>query len=106
MDKYYLFPFGKIVQGSKIVIYGAGNVGQWFLSQLRNTAFAEVIAVADRSWQQYPQMEVRMIPPEEIAELDCEAVVIAVEKAEIAKEVKEFPILQRRHFSLQKKLLK
>lgn len=89
MSNYYLFPFGKIKQGSKIVIYGAGNVGQWYLSQLRDTSYAEVVAVVDRSWQKYPQMGARMISPEGISDTDFENVVIAIEKPEIAQEIKK-----------------
>lgn len=47
----YLFPFGKIATGSKIVIYGAGSVGQQFFLQIAKTQYCEVIHWIDRKFK-------------------------------------------------------
>lgn len=90
MEMYYLFPFGKIKKGAKIIIYGAGAVGQWFLSQLKETSFAEVVAVADRACKQYPDLGIKLILPEEITRTEFDKIIIAIEKPELAIEIKSF----------------
>lgn len=90
---YYLFPFEKIKHGAKVVIYGAGNVGQWFLSQLQTTGFAKVVAIADRAYSLYPRdMGAKLVAPESIAELDYDAIVIAIENPDLVNDIREFLI--------------
>ena len=78
-DNIYLFPFEHIDKGSKIIIYGAGNVGQAFLGQINMTGYCDVIAVADRAYEKYPYLGHNMIPPESISSYSFDKVVIAVE---------------------------
>ena len=68
MPRYYhLLPFEKIERDSKIVLYGAGEVGQWYLEQLQLTGYAEVVAIVDQNW--------------------FDSVMISIEKQQIAQEV-------------------
>ena len=78
-DIIYLFPFEKIEKGSKIIIYGAGNVGQSFLGQINMTGYCNVVAVADRAYEKYPYLGQNMISPEDISSYTFDKVVIAVE---------------------------
>ena len=78
-DIIYLFPFEKVEKGSKIIIYGAGNVGQSFLEQINMTGYCDVVAVADRAYEKYPYLGQNMIAPESISLYTFDKVVIAVE---------------------------
>ena len=71
---YHLFPFEKVPCGSRLIIYGAGEVGQWYLQQIRETGYAEVIAVADRAWDKYPDIGIPLIAPQDIVGLDYDFV--------------------------------
>ena len=66
-DIIYLFPFEKVEKDSKIIIYGAGNVGQSFLGQINMTGYCDVVAVADRAYEKYPYLGQNMISPEDIS---------------------------------------
>ena len=47
--KRFIFPWDKVVCGSKIIIYGAGVVGRAFLEQIRLSQYAEILAVVDKN---------------------------------------------------------
>ena len=73
----YLFPFEKIPQGSRIVIYGAGDVGQEYLQQMRITGYCEVVAFIDRAYDKYPPMIVPVYPVEKVSVLSFDYVLLA-----------------------------
>ena len=50
MKYTYLFPYEKIPQGSRIIIYGAGDVGQEYLQQMQITGYCSVIAFIDKAY--------------------------------------------------------
>ena len=74
----YLFPFGCVPQGSRIIIYGAGVVGQCYMQQVRETGYCDVLALADRAWYDYDIPDVKVIAPEDIVKFPYELVVIAL----------------------------
>lgn len=73
----YLFPYEKIPQGARIIIYGAGDVGQEYLQQMKITGYCEVVAFVDRAFDKYMPMIVPIYPVEKIRELDFDYVVLA-----------------------------
>ncbi len=83
----YLFPFEKIPKGSRIVIYGAGVVGQAYLSQMRMTQYCDVVALADQHHDAYRDFDVPVIAPSEIHAQTFDYVVIALR---IKNHLKEF----------------
>lgn len=89
----YLFPYEKILVHSRIIIYGAGTLGQDYLHQMQLTGYCEVIAIADKNYSQYPQMIVPVIPPERIHEFAFDYIVVALRMAAAFNEVKR--ILKR-----------
>lgn len=78
MDYKYLFPYEKIPYGSKIIIYGAGDLGQDYLFQMEVTHYCKVVAIADRNYKKYSPMSVRLISPKDIHLFEFEYVVIAL----------------------------
>ena len=86
-EYYHIFPFEKIDKGTRLIIYGAGEVGQWYLAQLRKTGYAEIVAVADRDWDKYPSLGVPMISPQQIRALDFDFVLVSIESRDIAVKV-------------------
>lgn len=88
MDTYmYLFPYEKIPHGARIVIYGAGVVGQEYLRQLLITHYADVVCFLDRAYDKYPPMGVPVYPPEKIKELKFDYIVLAFREGNFAKDV-------------------
>lgn len=77
MKYTYLFPYEKIPQGARITIYGAGDVGQEYLQQMKITGYCEVVALVDRAYDKYPPMIVPVYPVEKVRELEFDYVVLA-----------------------------
>lgn len=88
-EKHWLFPFDKVEKNARIVIYGAGDVGQDYYKQLVQTGFCEVVAVADKSYEKYTDCEYEVCAPEKIAELEFDYVVLAIRADKIRAIVKE-----------------
>ena len=78
-NKYcYLFPFEKITPGSKILIYGAGLVGQEYLRQIEITKYCTVVGFLDRKQPIGISLKVPVYNPEIVQTIDYDYVVLAV----------------------------
>lgn len=84
----YLFPYEKVPAHSKILIYGAGTLGQDYLYQMLLTNYCEVVAMADKNYQQYPPMIVPVISPDQIHTFSFDYVVIALRMAAAFQEIR------------------
>ena len=89
MDTYrYLFPFEKIPLHSRILIYGAGILGQEYLRQLFLTGYCKVVGFADRNFEKYSDMVVPVIDPNRISEAEFDYVVVAMRTENWLPEIK------------------
>ncbi|MCI8294176.1 MAG: glycosyltransferase [Hespellia sp.] len=86
----FRFPYHLIFQDSRLVIYGAGNVGKSYLNELQIRKYIKVVGWAD---QNYKKMElyngVRVMAPEEIKDMVFDQLLIAVDQEEVAMEIRE-----------------
>lgn len=71
-DEYILAPFGGVVYGSRVVVYGAGVLGQKIYNYIINSGKIEICAWLDRNWEVYRENGFQVDAPEKIAELDGE----------------------------------
>lgn len=86
-DYRHLFPFEKIPKGSRIVIYGAGEVGTEYLKQVFTTGFCQVVGFIDKNYDKYDAMNVPAYPVERIGELRFDYVVIALKNDHLFPEI-------------------
>jgi len=83
---YYLFPFDKIPKNSRIVLYGAGNVGKQFYDQATETNFCEIVLWLDKKAD-----GILIKQPETVVNLNSneyDFALIAIENEAIVLEVK------------------
>jgi predicted O-methyltransferase YrrM len=83
---YHLFPFDKVPKHSRIVLYGAGNVGKQFYDQITKTNFCEIVLWLDKKADWIPVKQ-----PETVTDLnpdDYDFAIIAIENEIIRLEVK------------------
>ena len=67
----YIFPYESIKFGSKIIIYGFGNVGYDYVVQLKKNKYADIIFILDKNAQYKNCLEennVDILKPEAIYE--------------------------------------
>lgn len=74
----YAFPFHRVQNKSKILIYGVGDVGKAYYTQVKQTNYCEVVACADKNVEYSEGIECRIIKPEAIVEMDFDYVIIAI----------------------------
>ena len=79
MDEFkYLFPFEKIPPKSKVLIYGAGELGQLYLKQICITNYCNIVGLLDRNYKCYDDSTTVFFAPEKVGNIDFDYVVIAV----------------------------
>lgn len=81
----HLFPFGKVKKKKKLVIYGAGVVGDDYIKQLEKSDFCEEYAWADKKIRS--KNGIRVYAPKEVEWIKYDYVVIAVESKHTMEEI-------------------
>lgn len=85
VGRAFVFPYHMVEQKSNIVLYGAGEVGQIYYEQIVENQYCNIVAWADK----YRCSKKRFISPGEILNFDYSKIVIAIEKREVAQEIKK-----------------
>jgi len=87
-DYSYLFPYEKIPYGSRVLIYGAGDVGHEYLTQILMTGYCECLGFVDRAFDKCPATVVPVYSIEMVKTFPFEYVVIAVKTAIYVDEIR------------------
>lgn len=83
----YLFPFDRVPRDARVVIYGAGHVGQEYDFWLGQTGHAELVAFVDRDAAHVPEFDVPVFLPEKLPSLSYDVLVLAIEDRAVAQRV-------------------
>lgn len=83
----YLFPFDKVKNGEKIVIYGAGKVGQSYMDQLIQLDYCKIILWVDKNYTKYNSPNIHCV--EEIQNATYDKLVIAIENKLFKNSIKK-----------------
>ncbi len=87
------FMFEKVPPGSRVVIYGFGNVGKWYIEQIQSLKYCEIVAVADASIDDntYNEYGLRLIQPECLYSIpNFDYVIVAIENKRVCSEIEAF----------------
>lgn len=84
----YLFPYNLVPRGSRIVLYGAGIVGQEFYRQLKFNCYAELVSWVDRNKRIIEKYNIDS--PESLAFIPYDYIVISVANVETSKEIEKY----------------
>lgn len=90
----YLLPFGGIEENAKVIIYGAGRVGQSIYRYLSDTQKNQVVDWLDRDFEKYQQLGFEVHLPESIHELELTniKIIIAINSRKVANSVRKWLI--------------
>ena len=86
---YYLFPFEMIEKGSRIIIYGAGVVGQSYWQQVMLSNYCDIVFFVDKNYLQFElnrPFEVRSV--DELVNYEFNYILIAVNAQAHINEIK------------------
>ena len=79
MNEYkYLFPFEKIPMGSKVLLYGAGEVGHAYLKQILMTNYCECLGFIDRAYDKCPKTIVPIYAPNFVSQLAFDYIILSM----------------------------
>lgn len=82
----YVLPAASVRKGDRVVLYGAGNVGQSFYKQLRKTG-CKVVLWADRWYADYRKRGFPVSDPDRIRDAKFDYVLIAVLDRAVAEDI-------------------
>lgn len=79
LARSFVFPFDLVKKGSRIVLCGAGRMGQVYYRQLQQTGYAQVVSWIDEDSKRFDYMSKRMevLPEFRLKEADYDYAVIA-----------------------------
>lgn len=83
-----IFPIEDIIYGSKVIVYGAGNVGQAYIRQNEKYHFCEIVQWVDKNYFNFKR-ELNVMDPKEIKKIKFDFIIIAVQTAGVAREIQE-----------------
>lgn len=85
----YLFPFGKVSYGSRIILYGAGDVGTQYYRQIMESNYCDVAAWVDKDIKIYREAGFPVKQKNEVCfhRIDAEYIVIAINNDAVAKKL-------------------
>lgn len=91
-EKRILSPYGGLDSGNRVVIYGAGVLGQKVYSYLQKFRQIQVMAWVDRNWKVYQQQGLTVAAPEEILEnnIEFDKILIANITEKTAVSIRDF----------------
>lgn len=84
----YVFPFSELEKGSRIVLYGAGKVGQAYYRQIFRQKLLKMVLWVDKDWKKYEKQSLPVSSPEILEGYDYHYLIIAVKSKEAADEIR------------------
>lgn len=81
-----IFPFKKVKEGTRIVMWGNGVVGKTYKEQIEKTDYCKIICIVDKSWDKHDDEAKN---PECIKMLEWDYIVISVHKETIRLEIEK-----------------
>lgn len=84
-----VFPFWEIPKGSRVVLYGAGEAGCHYMEQNERYHFCEIVAWVDKNYVRLREQGKQVCGIDEIQHLNYDYIVIAIQSAGIAREIKK-----------------
>lgn len=82
----YIVPGMNILNGKRVVIYGAGSVGKNYMSQLLSEQNCTIMAWVDQKFKR--NAHIICITPQQLKEIDYDFILIAIKDIKTADEIK------------------
>ena len=83
----FLFPFSAVPKGSRIVLYGAGEVGYDFYRQVMTSKYVELVLWVDRQYEWFRMLNLPVDHPSRIEQAEFDYVVITAERENVLNSI-------------------
>lgn len=91
---YYLEDISKI-RGKRVIIYGAGSVGQAYYTQLRKSSFCDIVGWIDADYRNYKFEYAQVMGIEQLEELQYDVILIAIKSRDLAERIRQELIIKK-----------
>ena len=88
-SKHWYFQEDRLPEGSRVVIYGFGEVGRDLIKQLTYSRRLRLVAVADQNYERFSCEAIDVKPPEEVQQMEFDYVIIAIRDKGVAAKVSD-----------------
>lgn len=85
----YAFPFEIINYRERVIVYGAGKVGQYYMFQNDSVSYFVPVLWVDKNAVKLREKGLHVYGPDKIQEAQYDKILIAVERAGMAEEIKK-----------------
>ena len=83
----FLFPFSSVRRDSRIILYGAGEVGYDFYRQIVTSRYAELALWVDRQYEWFNSLNLPVVSPERIIGMEYDYVIITAENKSVYESI-------------------
>lgn len=83
----FYWPILKINSGSRIIIYGAGQIGRDYYKILQSMKSYNLLAWVDKKFDEYSKRGMAVLPPDIIEKIEYEYLIIAVKRQDMAEKI-------------------
>lgn len=97
---FYQFPFDRVPKGSRIVLYGAGDVGSLYYRQIEKLNLYSLVGWVDENYRRYLDKGLNVVSPQVLEELEFDYLIVAIKKNEVIQEIVKF--LQKKDIPQEK----
>lgn len=88
MHMEFIFPYHLVEAGSKVAIYGAGNVGRQIYRQAVRDKYVTIVGIVDRDAAGAEIDGKGILPVQELRRMEFDSVIISVRAKEVADQIK------------------
>ena len=85
----YVFPWHLVREGSRVVIYGAGEVGKCFYEQASRFPYVELAGIVDRNADKIHTLGIPVQKVEALSHMEFDDILISVINRNIAEEIRQ-----------------
>ncbi|SDB28856.1 4Fe-4S single cluster domain-containing protein [Pseudobutyrivibrio sp. YE44] len=92
--KDWVFPYDDIEPGAKIILYGAGDVGQAYYFQIIKSGYCEVVSWIDKDYKKYSEWGLNIESINVFLEKEYDLILLAVANHSVACDINSFLLEQ------------
>lgn len=85
----FLFPYELVPKGSRIILYGAGKMGQSYWNCLQRGTYAQMVSWVDKNYKEWKKSGLPVEALREALYKEYDFIVIAVNQRKIAEEIRK-----------------
>lgn len=89
MPMEFMFPYHLFPRGSRVVIYGAGNVGRLIYRQAKHDNYVRIVGIVDKNCEGMSAPDLHVKPVRSVLKMEYDYLLISIRDSKVAHSVRE-----------------